>query len=117
MTEGIAFGLAAPAAVRWLIGEEKQIYDRVIAFYMGHVDTEIVEVVGPPTAEEAAEVKRRGHGDTVPLPIIRLRMRLAENHKTGEHGVEVTCNEKDLAEVERWERLAMLTNLKIGKVH
>lgn len=114
---GIAFGLAAHPTVRWLIGEEKQIHDRVIAFYMGRVDSEIVEVAGPPTDEDVAKVRKAGHGDSIPLPVIRLRMRLAENHVTGEHGVEVVCNEKDLAEIERWERMALLANLKLGKVH
>ena len=117
MSNLIEFGLVSAPAVRWLIGEEKQVYDRVIAFFMGDADTDIVEVVGPPSEEDLAKARKAGHGDSVPMPVIRLQMKLAENQKTGEHGVAVTCSDRDMLEIERWERLAMLANLKIGKAN
>lgn len=108
----IQFGLASHSAVRWLIGSEKQIYDRVIAFYMGHADTDVVEVAGPPTDADLEAVRKRGHNDTVPLPVVRLIMKLGENMVTGEHGVEVKCSDADLEEIKRWELKALLDSFK-----
>jgi len=108
----IQFGLASHSAVRWLIGSEKAIYDRVIDFYMGNADTDIVEVVGPPTEKDFEAAKKRGHGDPVPLPVVRLQMKLATNMLTGEKGVEVVCSDADLDEVKRWELKALLDSFK-----
>lgn len=108
----IEFGLASHPAVRWLIGSEKQVYDQVINFFMGHADVDYVEVAGPPTDADLAAVRKRGHDDAVPLPVVRLRFRIAQNMVTGEDGVEVVCSDADLVEIERWERKALLDSFK-----
>jgi hypothetical protein len=113
---GIEFGLASHAAVRWLIASERAIYDKVIDFYMGNTDTDIVEVAGPPTDQDIALYAHK-RAQTVPLPLVRLQMKLAVHHLTGEKGVEVRCSDRDLAEIERWQRKALMDSFKtMGKI-
>jgi len=109
----INFGLASTAQVRWLIGSDKSVYDAVVNFFMGNVDRDFVEVVGPPTDEDHATAKRRGD-KAVPLPVVRLQMRPAVHSVTGEHGVEVLCSDRDLEEISRWQRRALLDFAKKG---
>jgi len=105
----ITFGLASTPAVRWLIGSEKELYERIVHFYMGNANTDIVEVIGPPDEEDLRRTRERGGpNEAVPLPVVRLRLRLSENRLTGEKGVEALCSDSDLAEIERWARLALL---------
>ena len=97
----IQFGLASTPVVRWLIGSDKAIYKAVVDFYMGNADRDFVEVAGPPTEDDLA---RRKPGVSVPLPLVRLQMKLARNSLSGEPGIEVTCSEADQIEIARWCR-------------
>ena len=108
----IEFGLASNPSVRWLISAEKAVYDAVIDFYMGNTDLDYVEVAGPPTDEDLKAYRKHGDREAVPLPVVRLQLRPAKNSLTGEPGVEVLCTEDDLAEIERWRRLAVLAAFK-----
>ncbi len=96
------YALAAPMPVRWLISSDNAVRNAVRGFIAG-MGREVLEVAGPPTdADIALYLHKRAQ--TVPLPCVRLKMKMARHHLTGEPGVEVTCSERDLAEIKRWHR-------------
>lgn len=103
------YGLAAAAPVRWLISFDSGVYDAVRAFIAG-MGRDQVDVAGPPTQQDMALYMHK-RGQTVPLPCVRLKMKHAMHHLTGEPGVEVTCSDRDLEEIKRWYRDAMLSQI------
>jgi hypothetical protein len=103
-------GLAAPAAVQWLLRSESDVYDAVRAFITGRLDRNVIDVAGPPTGRDLALYYER-KGQVVPLPCVRLHCRMVRHHLTGAPGVEVTCSDRDLEEIKRWNREATLASL------
>lgn len=103
------YGLAAAAPVRWLISFDSGVHDAVRAFLAG-MGREEIDVAGPPTdADMALYMHKRAQ--TVPLPCVRLKMKMARHHLTSEPGVEVTCSDRDLEEIKRWYRCEMLKHM------
>lgn len=103
------YGLAAAAPVRWLISFDSGVHDAVRAFIAG-IGREEIDVAGLPTDEDL-KLYLDKRGQTVPLPCVRLRMKMARHHLTSEPGVEVTCSDRDLEEIKRWYRCAMLKGI------
>lgn len=103
------YGLAAAPPVRWLIGFDSGVYDAVRAFIAG-IGREEIDVAGPPTDEDIALYMHK-RAQTVPLPCVRLKMKMARNLTTDEPGVEVTCSDRDLEEIKRWYRCQMLKGI------
>src|SRR5262245_31510629 len=101
------WGLLAPRAVRHLLDREPAVRQAVIGFIEGHFGDRI-QVAGPPTSrrpapQSAIEIVPM-HG--AELPTVELRLAKVQNRTTGEWGVSITCSDRDLDEVARWDRLA-----------
>lgn len=107
MSGQTTFGLAAPAAIKWLLGFERDVYKAVQEFIEGRRDNNFVDVAGPPTPSDLLHYYEK-KGQVVPLPCVRLTMSMVKNNLTGERGVQVICNDRDLAEIERWRQMAAL---------
>jgi hypothetical protein len=103
------FGLAAPAPVRWLISFDSGVHDAVRSFIAG-IGREEIDVAGPPSEQDMALYMHK-RAQTVPLPCVRLKLKMARHHLTDEPGVEVTCSDTDLEEIKRWYRRAMLQQI------
>jgi hypothetical protein len=103
-------GLAAPAAVQWLLQSESGVYNAVRAFISGRLDRNVIDVAGPPTDRDLAHYYER-KGQVVPLPCVRLHCRMVRHHLTGAPGVEVTCSDRDLEEITRWRRAKLFASL------
>lgn len=103
------FGLAAAPPVRWLISFDSGVHDAVCAFIAG-AGREEIDVAGPPTEQDMTLYMHK-RAQTVPLPCVRLKMKMARHHLTGEPGVEVTCSDADLEEIKRWYRCEMMKGI------
>ncbi|MCC8945992.1 hypothetical protein H8A97_13005 [Bradyrhizobium sp. Arg62] len=100
-------GLSAAPAVRWLISSDSGVFDAVGSFIAGIAATDYVDVAGPPSQADISRFLRK-LAQTVPLPCVRLRMRMVKNLTTDEPGVEVTCSDRDLEEIGRWQNVSAL---------
>lgn len=103
------YGLAAALPVRWLISFDSGVHDAVLAFVAG-MGNEEIDVAGPPGEGDMALYMLK-RGQTVPLPCVRLRMKMARHHLTEEPGVEVTCSDRDLEEIRRWYLCEMMKHI------
>jgi hypothetical protein len=103
------YGLAAAPPVRWLISFDSGVHDAVRAFLAG-MGREEIDVAGPPTDQDL-KLYFDKRGQTVPLPCVRLRMKMARHHLTSEPGVEVTCSDRDLEEIKRWYRCEAMKHM------
>ncbi len=99
----MAYGLAAHPLVRWLISSDLGVYEAVQTFIAG-AGRDYVDVAGPPI--KADRIKFAGKAEACPLPVVRLKMKMARKALTGEMGVEVSCSDEDLLELDRWCREA-----------
>ncbi len=106
------YGLASDPIVRWLIGSDGAVQDAIKLFLGEMAERDYVDVAGPPRMEDIARFAQR-LAQAVPLPTVRLKMRMVVNATTDEAGVEVTCSDADLMEIKRWYRESTLA--KLGK--
>lgn len=98
------YGLAAAPLVRWLVAKEADVQKAVTNFIGEQTELDYADVAGPPT--EADKARANGRAEVCPLPVVRLNFKMARHSLTGEPGVQVTCSEADLNEIERWWRLS-----------
>lgn len=107
------YGLSCPPAIRWLIENEKDVRDAVKAFIAGMARSNVIDVAGPPSFSDILEYYDK-RGQTVPLPCVRLKLKMVTHHLTAEPGVEVTCSDLDLAEIAKWHRLARMKSAAVA---
>ncbi len=103
------YGLAAAPPVRWLISFDSGVHNAVRAFIAG-MGREEIDVAGPPNDGDIALYMHK-RAQTVPLPCVRLKMKMARHSLTDEAGVEVTCSDRDLEEIKRWYRCEMMKGI------
>lgn len=101
------YGLSCPPPIRWLMESEKDVFDAVKKFIAGMAKSNVIDVAGPPSFSDILEFYDK-RGQTVPLPCVRLNLKMVKHHLTGEPGVEVTCSDADLIEIAKWHRLARM---------
>ena len=96
--------------MRWLISSDSGVHEAVRKFIVGMCNEGTQDVAGPPSEQDMALYMHK-RAQTVPLPCVRLKLKMARHHLTSEPGVEVTCSDTDLEEIKRWYRVAMLQNI------
>lgn len=99
------YGLVAHPNVHWLLHNESEVLEQVKRFAADMVDRAYMDIAGPPSVQDALTFRER---KSVPLPSVRLHMRMVRGNLTGDPGIEVTCSDNDLTEIARWRALAAL---------
>lgn len=97
-------GLIAADPVVWLLTEELDVKRAVGAFVHGHADRDYVDVAGPPDDDVILKLHAQGNDGGVPLPTVRLRMKLVDHHLSGQRAVHVGCSDADLMTIADWRR-------------
>lgn len=100
------YGLSAAPAVKWLIGAEPDLHNRIKEFIAGQCASPI-EVAGPPSAADMLFAHKRRNAE-IKLPVVRLHLKMVSHHLTGQPGVEVRCTDAEIDEIARWAREAQL---------
>lgn len=105
------YGLVAHPFVQWLLQNESEVLNSVKRFIADRAERAHFDVAGPPSLQDV----KRSIG-AVPLPCIRLHLRLIKGNLTGDPGIEVTCSERDIDEIGRWRMLAALRKTSPGNL-
>ncbi|QOZ25295.1 hypothetical protein XH93_18130 [Bradyrhizobium sp. CCBAU 51753] len=92
--------------MRWLISSDSGVFNAVRGFIADLSQRDYVDVAGPPSTDDMHRYLHK-MAQTVPLPCVRLKLRMVKNLTTDERGVEVTCSDRDLEEIARWQRRAV----------
>lgn len=98
-----SYGLLAHPLVEALLRREIEVRRGCEAFAMGARRPEIT-VAGPPD-DEGLRRLRETKNESTPLPTVTLRLRLTRHGAADVPSIAVTCSDKDLAELARWQRL------------
>jgi hypothetical protein len=98
------FGLMAAKPIHWLLATEHEVKRRIEEFAADRGNS-VLEVVGPPSAEELI-ARRVNPKKALELPMIRLHLRMVKHHLTGEAGIEVKCSDAHMDMIVQWARQA-----------
>jgi hypothetical protein len=98
------FGLMAEKPIHWLLSTELEVKRRIEEFAADQ-GKPVLEVVGPPSAEEII-ARRINPKKALELPMIRLHLRKVKHHLTGEQGIEVKCSDAHMDLIVQWARQA-----------
>src|SRR5690242_14799339 len=99
----MSIGLLAPKPVEWLLRSERDVKKQVESFILGLAEP-VVDVAGPPDDSEIIKLKERGPDGPIPLPCVRLNLKMTKHHLTGQRCVSVTCSDSDLHTIADWQR-------------
>lgn len=95
------FGLSCHDRVRWLLQNEPDVMSAVAAFARGQREN-IIEVAGPAPQRDVDHFLLK-KAQVVPLPTVRLTLKMIRGNLTGDLGIRIDCPERDLEEIGRWQ--------------
>lgn len=92
----VRYAVYASPDIQALLSREPDVL-RQISGFAADMAPGYMDVAGPPSPKD---IKRKM------LPVVRLYMRKAKHHLTGEPFIEVACSDKDGQELAKWNLLA-----------
>lgn len=98
----VNYGLLADAVVKWLLDRENEVRAKIVEWIRSDAGTGMVDVAGPPTAQELIRFRERK--DKLNLPTIRLHLERTTERQTETPAVKVTVSDPDREEILRWHR-------------
>ncbi len=94
-------GLLASEPVHWLLSNESEVKRRIESFIRGELGPSF-DVAGPPDDETLIKLKTSGPNGAVPLPCVRLNLKM-QNTINGK-ACAVTCSDNDTYTILDWQR-------------